>query len=196
VAFPSKNLGGAGDGGLITTNHPTMAERLRMLRFHGSHIKYHHDILGTNSRLDALQAAVLRVKLCYLDSWADARRSHADRYRSLFDALQVSPLVIHPPVPPAIFHHVHNQFTIRSPFRDELKEFLRLAGVPSEIYYPLCLHLQTAFAYLGHATGEFPVAETSSKEVLSLPVSPELSDTQQDIVIKAISNFCANKKAV
>jgi dTDP-4-amino-4,6-dideoxygalactose transaminase len=194
--FPSKNLGGAGDGGLITTNDPVMAERLRMLRVHGSHKRYHHEILGTNSRLDAMQAAVLRVKLSHLESWSDSRRNHADRYCRVFEPLEFNSLVTAPAPPPPGFHHVYNQFTIRCPFRDELKEFLLRGGVPSEIYYPLCLHLQPAFAYLGHSTGEFPVAETASKEVLSLPVFPELSDAQQDIVEKAIAAFCSLKNAV
>jgi len=193
--FPSKNLGGAGDGGLVTTNDPSLAERLRMLRVHGSKKKYFHDILGTNSRLDALQAAILRVKLNHLDSWAHARRSHADRYRRLFDARNFGSFITCPAAPPAKFHHVYNQFTIRCLFRDALRESLRQAGVPSEIYYPLCLHLQPAFAYLGHSIGNLSVAETASKEVLSLPVFPELSSTQQDLVAKAIAEFCAAKNA-
>jgi dTDP-4-amino-4,6-dideoxygalactose transaminase len=191
--FPSKNLGGAGDGGLVTTNDAAMAKRLRMLGGHGSEKRYFHDILGTNSRLDALQAAILRVKLKHLDSWADARRGHADQYRRLFDTYKLNSLASCPPAPPAKFHHVYNQFTIRSRFRDELREFLRQAGVPSEIYYPLCLHLQKAFGCLGHAPGEFPVAESISKEVLSLPIFPELSDAQQDLVVKALSDFSATK---
>jgi dTDP-4-amino-4,6-dideoxygalactose transaminase len=193
--FPSKNLGGAGDGGLVTTNDPALAERLRMLRVHGSKKKYFHDILGTNSRLDALQAAVLRVKLKFLDSWEDARRSHADRYRHLFGAHLVSALIAYPAAPPPEFHHVYNQFTIRFLFRDELREFLREAGVPSEIYYPLCLHLQPAFAYLGYSIGDLPTAETASREVLSLPVFPELSSTQQYLVAKTIADFCVSKNA-
>jgi dTDP-4-amino-4,6-dideoxygalactose transaminase len=127
---------------------------------------------------------------------ADARRNHADSYRSRFNARKVNPLVTCPPAPPATFNPVYDQFTIRCPFRDELREFLRQSGVPSEIYYPLCLHLQTAFSYLGHTTGEFPVAEKASKEVLSLPVFPELSDAQQSMVVKAIADFCATKNAV
>lgn len=193
--FPSKNLGGAGDGGLITTNLDEMGERLRMLRAHGSQKRYHHDILGTNSRLDALQAAILRVKLRHLDSWAEARSRRAARYVNAFPSDPGNSLVAFTPTPPAAFHHVYNQFTIRCSFRDELKEFLKQAGVPTEIYYPLCLHLQTAFAYLGHAKGAFPVAEIASKEVLSLPVFPELSDARQDMVISAIVEFCSAKLA-
>jgi dTDP-4-amino-4,6-dideoxygalactose transaminase len=192
--FPSKNLGGAGDGGLITTNVPAMADRLRLLRVHGSRKKYRHELLGTNSRLDALQAAILRVKLRHLDSWAAARRNHADSYRSLFDAQKLNPLVAYPSAPPAAIHHVYNQFTIRCALRDELREFLREAGVPSEVYYPLCLHLQPAFSYLGYVTGQFPVAEAASNEVLSLPIFPELSDAQQAIVVNAIADFRSTKR--
>jgi dTDP-4-amino-4,6-dideoxygalactose transaminase len=187
--FPSKNLGGAGDGGLITTNDPARAERLRMLRGHGSKKKYYHDILGTNSRLDALQAAVLRVKLPHLDSWAAGRQNRAARYRKLFDEKNLVSFVTYPPQPPAKFHHVYNQFTIRAPLRDDLREALRIAGVPTEIYYPLCLHLQPAFQYLGYKAGALPVAEKASREVLSLPVFPELKDAQQDLVVQSIAAF-------
>ena len=187
--FPSKNLGGAGDGGLITTNDAAMAERLYMLRGHGSKKKYYHDILGTNSRLDALQAAVLRVKLPHLDSWAAGRQNRAERYHKLFKEENLNSFVTVPPRPPANFHHVYNQFTIRVPLRDDLREFLRLAGIPTEIYYPLCLHLQPAFQSLGYKTGTLPVAEKASREALSLPVFPELKDAQQDLVVKSISAF-------
>jgi dTDP-4-amino-4,6-dideoxygalactose transaminase len=189
--FPSKNLGGAGDGGLVTTNDPAMAERLQMLRMHGSKKKYYHDILGTNSRLDALQAAVLRVKLRHLDSWAAGRQSRADRYRRLFTEQDLASFVTCPPRPPAKFHHVYNQFTIRVSHRDALKEALRLAGIPTEIYYPLCLHLQPAFHYLGYQVGSLPVAEKASREVLSLPVFPELKDSQQDLVVQSVAVFPA-----
>lgn len=191
--FPSKNLGGAGDGGLITTDQPAIADRLRMLRVHGGRVKYHHEILGTNSRLDALQAAILRAKLPHLDSWAEARRKHADRYRLLFETLHLDSVAAYPPVPPPSFHHAYNQFTIRSPFRDELKAFLRQSGVPTEIYYPLCLHLQRVFAHLGYAPGQLPVAEKASQEVLSLPVFPELAPLQQDFVTNAIAGYLASR---
>jgi dTDP-4-amino-4,6-dideoxygalactose transaminase len=187
--FPSKNLGGAGDGGMITTNDPAIAERLQMLRVHGSKKKYFHEMIGTNSRLHALQAAVLRVKLCHLDAWQQGRQNRADRYRRLFESAGLSSFVSVPPRPPAKFEHVYNQFTIRSTRRDDLKAFLQTAGVPSEIYYPLCIHLQEAFAYLGHAPGDFPESEKASREVLSLPVYPELPDSQQDRVVQAIANF-------
>jgi len=187
--FPSKNLGGAGDGGLITTMDAASAERIQMLRNHGSKKKYFHEALGTNSRLDALQAAVLRVKLRHLDTWAAGRQNRADRYRKLFGERQLTSLLSYPPVPPPSFHHVYNQFTIRTRSREQLKEALRLAGIPSEIYYPLCLHLQKAFAFLGYHGGDFPMAERASREVLSLPVCPELTDAQQDSVVQAIADF-------
>lgn len=191
--FPSKNLGGAGDGGLITTNSPEMAERLRMLRAHGGRKKYFHEILGTNSRLDALQAAILRVKLRHLDAWAEGRRNRAERYRKLFSHADVSEFIVYPPLPSERFFHVHNQFTIRCQQRDELKAFLSSKGVPSEIYYPLPLHLQPAFKFLGYHEGDMPNAERASHEVLSLPVYPELSDAQQDLVVESLAGFYRNR---
>jgi dTDP-4-amino-4,6-dideoxygalactose transaminase len=188
--FPSKNLGGAGDGGLITTNNDAMAEHLRMLRVHGSKKKYHHEILGTNSRLDALQAAILRVKLRHLDQWASGRRDRAARYCQAFEDMQLTPFIT-PQVSDDRFLHVYNQFTIRCAFRDGLKNFLKQHGIPTEVYYPLCLHLQPAFASLGYKTGDFPISEKASNEVLSLPVYPELSNEQQDRVIHAIREFAA-----
>jgi dTDP-4-amino-4,6-dideoxygalactose transaminase len=187
--FPSKNLGGAGDGGMITTNDAGIAERLQMLRVHGSKKKYFHEMIGTNSRLHALQAAVLRVKLRHLGGWQQGRQNRADRYRRLFESTGLASFISIPPRPPAKFEHVYNQFTIRSSRRDDLKAFLHSAGVPSEIYYPLCIHLQEAFTYLGHTPGDFPESEKASREVLSLPVYPELPDAQQDRVVQTISDF-------
>ncbi len=187
--FPSKNLGGAGDGGLITTDDAKIAERLQMLRVHGSKKKYYHEMVGTNSRLHALQAAVLRVKLRHLDAWQKGRQDRAERYRRLFDAAGLFSVVTVPPQPPAKYEHVYHQFTIRSARRDDLKSFLHSAGVPSEIYYPLCLHLQEAFNYLGYKPGSFPESEKASREVLSLPVYPELPDALQDRVVRAIADF-------
>lgn len=187
--FPSKNLGAAGDGGLITTNDSAMAERLRMIRVHGSKSKYVHEIHGINSRLDALQAAVLRVKLRHLDGWAEGRSKRAERYRRLFEEQGLTRFVGCPAVPGRCFHHVYNQFTIRAERRDELKECLRRDGIPSEIYYPLCLHLQHAFSGLGYRAGQMPIAEKASAEVLSLPVFPELKDEQQDAVVAGIEKF-------
>lgn len=192
--FPSKNLGAAGDGGLITTNDSATAERLQMIRVHGSKTKYVHEIQGINSRLDALQAAILRVKLRYLDKWANGRNEQAQRYRRLFDEKRLTEFVSYPPVPPANFRHVYNQFTIRAQRRDELKEHLAKAGIPSEIYYPLCLHLQKAFSSFGYHPGQMPVAEKASQEALSLPVYPELTDAQQEAVVQGIESFYRPKK--
>jgi len=187
--FPSKNLGGAGDGGLVTTEDPATAERLRMLRVHGSKKKYHHEILGTNSRLDALQAAILRVKLPYLKSWTKARQMRAQRYRELFQSKELSNFLRVPPAPVGDYWHVYNQFTVRCESRDALKEHLRSVGVPTEVYYPLSLHLQPAFRYLGYRPGQLPAAESASREVLSLPVYPELEDWQQEYVVQSVSEF-------
>ncbi len=187
--FPSKNLGGAGDGGLVTTNDAALAERLQMVHLHGSKKKYYHEVLGTNSRLDALQAAVLRVKLPHLDKWAAGRQNRADRYRRLFEEKGLTSHITYPSAPAAKFHHVYNQFTIRSDSRDALKESLRMSGIPTEIYYPLCLHLQNAFKNLAYKLGDMPHSELASQQVLSLPVYPELSDGQQDQVVKAIETF-------
>jgi dTDP-4-amino-4,6-dideoxygalactose transaminase len=187
--FPSKNLGGAGDGGLITTRDAALAERLRLLRMHGSKTKYHHDILGTNSRLDALQAAVLRVKLRHLAGWTQGRQARAQRYRELFAEADLLQHVKFPPAPPPHFEHVYNQFSIRCRERDALREHLRLAGIPTDIYYPRCLHLQPAFERLGYRAGQFPHAEAASREVLALPVFPELKDAQQSAIVAAIAEF-------
>jgi dTDP-4-amino-4,6-dideoxygalactose transaminase len=191
--FPSKNLGGAGDGGMITTEDAALADKLRLLRVHGSKKKYHHDILGTNSRLDALQAAILRVKLRHLDGWTEARVTRAERYRKLFNELGLSDIVRVPAAPSANSRHVYNQFSIRCGERDALREHLRMAGVPTEIYYPLPLHLQAAFRYLGHANGDFPHAESVSQDILALPVYPELSEARQQSVVEAIARFYAER---
>jgi dTDP-4-amino-4,6-dideoxygalactose transaminase len=187
--FPSKNLGAAGDGGLITTTNSAMAERLQMIRVHGSKRKYFHDLQGINSRLDALQAAVLSVKLRHLDRWAEGRAYHAQRYRRLFEEKGLTPFVTSPAKAPPAYHHIYNQFTIRAQRRDELKDFLAKSGIPSEIYYPLCLHLQKAFSEWAYGPGDFPVAEQASREVLSLPIFPELTDHQQDAVVQGLEAF-------
>jgi len=187
--FPSKNLGGAGDGGLITAQTPEAADKLRLLRVHGSRKKYHHEILGTNSRLDALQAAILRVKLRHLAEWTDGRRAKAQRYRELFAELNLSDFIAAPPEPAAAHHHVYNQFSIRCVQRGALREHLSHAGIPTEVYYPIPLHLQPAFSYLGYGPGDFPQAEAASRQVLALPVFPELTEQQQQSVVQAISEF-------
>ena len=190
---PSGYLGAWGDGGAVTTNDADVAQRLRAMRNYGSPRKYHHPGWGTNSRLDALQAAILRVKMRHLDAWEAGRQNRAGRYRKLFDQKSLTRHITYPAASAAMSHHVYNQFTIRSRSRDALKESLLLAGVPSEIYYPLCLHLQGAFKELGYRPGDFPIAEAASHEVLSLPVYPELSDTNQDRVVNSIANFFASQ---
>jgi dTDP-4-amino-4,6-dideoxygalactose transaminase len=186
--FPSKNLGGAGDGGMITTNDAALAERLKLLRVHGARTKYEYEVLGVNSRLDALQAAILRVKLRYLDGWAKARRKNAERYRELFHEFRLEAMVTVPAVPTG-FMHVYNQFTIRVKERDALREYLQGRGIPTEIYYPKALHLQKAFEYLGHKAGDFPVSEAASAEAVSLPIYPELTEEQQRSVVAAMADF-------
>lgn len=189
--FPSKNLGGAGDGGMIITNDPDLADRLRVLRVHGSKKKYQCELLGINSRLDALQAAILQVKFRHLSKWTAARQQNADRYRALFEEFELNGKLT---LPSTDHHrtHVYNQFVIRTSRRDELRAYLQQRGIPTEIYYPYPLHLQPAFAYLGHHKGDFPEAEAACLEVLALPIYAELTDTQQRRVVAAIAEFFAH----
>ncbi len=186
--FPSKNLGGAGDGGMVTTNDPSLADRLRLLRVHGSRKKYYYEILGTNSRLDSLQAAVLRVKLRHLQAWTGARQQKAETYRRLFAECGLEAR-LQLPYAPADCLHVFNQFVVRCPERDALRDYLRGLGIPTEVYYPLPLHLQPAFAYLGYKPGQLPHAEAASREALALPIYPELSNEQQATVVRSIARF-------
>jgi dTDP-4-amino-4,6-dideoxygalactose transaminase len=186
--FPSKNLGGAGDGGLITTNDADLAIQLKALRVHGAPKKYQYQMLGINSRLDALQAAILRVKLRHLPRWTAARRRNAELYRSLFAKYDLlGPVQL--PVEPAGYVHVYNQFSIRAQQRDALLRHLQASGIPTEIYYPFPLHLQPAYTFLGHGSGDFPLAEAMCQQVLSLPIYPELTPGQQEIVVAAIAGF-------
>jgi dTDP-4-amino-4,6-dideoxygalactose transaminase len=166
--FPSKNLGGAGDGGMVTTNNEELAERVGMLRNHGFKTKYYNELLGGNFRLDALQAAVLRVKLRHLDHWTAGRQKNAAEYR------QVLPPGVGLPAE-VTGRHVYNQFVIRHPRRDALIEHLKAQQIGCEIYYPVPLHLQKCFASPGHHDGEFPVSEQAAKETLALPIYPELT---------------------
>lgn len=184
--FPSKNLGGFGDGGMTVTNDPDLAHRLKLLRMHGSEPKYYHAIVGGNFRLDALQAAVLRVKLGHLDEWSTARRRNADRYRSLFaEAGLDGPLALPQDEP----GHIYNQFVIRAPDRDALRAHLSASNVGTEIYYPVPLHLQQCFADLGYRPGDLPHAEAAARETLALPVYPELDDAQLVYVVDCIREF-------
>lgn len=186
--FPSKNLGGAGDGGMMVTNDPDLADRLKILRLHGSRTKYHYDVIGMNSRLDALQAAILRVKLAHLSRWTAARQTNAARYRALFAEYELGRKV-ELPVVPRDCEHVYNQFVIRVKKRDQLRAWLKDCGIPTEIYYPSPLHLQPAFAFLGYREGDFPCAESASREALALPIFPELTQQQQRAVVQAIADY-------
>jgi len=207
--FPSKNLGGFGDGGMVTTSDEEMAEKLKILRAHGAKPKYYHHLVGGNFRLDALQAAVLLVKLKYLDTWTDKRRQNAAYYNSLF---QQSGLVekgfINPPKAvwesgsatnpkseirnPKLTGHIYNQYVIRAKRRDELRAYLGEHGVGTEIYYPLPLHLQACFAELGYKAGDFLESEKAAAETLALPIYPELEPAQQEYVAARVNSFYAN----
>jgi dTDP-4-amino-4,6-dideoxygalactose transaminase len=185
--FPSKNLGGFGDGGLLTTNSDDLARLVRMIRTHGSERKYHHEIVGANFRLDALQAALLRVKLPHLDRWAAARKDNADRYRALFAAAGLDEVTL--PPEPVDRTHVYHQFVIRAPHRDALRASLGDSGIGTEVYYPVPLHLQPCFADLGYGKDDFPHAERAAHEVLALPMFPGLTESQQEHVVGAIRAF-------
>ena len=184
--FPSKNLGAFGDGGMLLTNDDAMAERLRVLRVHGSKPKYYHHVVGGNFRLDALQAAVLRVKLRYLAGWTKGRRDNAERYRTLFRDMGLDARITVPGDSPG---HIYNQFVIRCPDRDGLQRFLRDRGVGTEIYYPVPLHVQECFKDLGYRAGDFPVAAAAARDSLALPIYPELTEAQQRYVAEQISAF-------
>ncbi len=193
--FPSKNLGCLGDGGMVVTNDRDLAERLRILRVHGSHPKYYHKLIGGNFRLDTIQAAVLNVKLNYLDGWTKRRQDNAERYRSLF---QQSGLVRRGVVrlPEAVYresgakhHHIYNQFVLRVERRDELMAHLKRNEIGAEIYYPVPFHLQECFGYLGYREGDFPESERAARETIAIPIYPELTPVQQTEVVEAIASF-------
>ena len=183
--FPTKNVGGLGDGGLITTNDEALASRLRKLRVHGGGEMYRHDVVGTNSRLDTIQAAVLLAKLPHLDRWLEARRRNA----ALYDELLADLEAVRTPVAGEGNFHTYNQYTIRAERRDELRAFLADEGIGTGVYYPVPLHLQPCFRPLGYAPGDFPVAERLCREVLSLPVFPELGEKRLRAVAGAIRAF-------
>ena len=184
--FPSKNLGAFGDAGMAVTNDEQIARRLRILRVHGSEPKYFHRLVGGNFRLDALQAAVLRVKLKYLSAWTSARRANADRYRRLLKEAGLDEWVVLPTDTPG---HTYNQFVIRVDRRDALRAFLLKRDVETEVYYPLPLHLQECFRGLGYRKGDFPHSEHAASESLALPIYPELSKTQQEYVVSQFQKF-------
>ncbi len=183
--FPSKNLGGAGDGGMIVSDHEEIADRIRLLRQHGARPKYFHKIAGFNSRLDALQAAVLGVKLNYLDAWTEGRRSNADVYDK--ELKGVGDLVLPKRMPET--HHIYNQYTIATERRDELRDYLRAKGIGCEVYYPVPLHLQDCYAHLKGTPGDLPVAERAAKTVVSIPIFPDMTESEQSEVIGAIKTF-------
>jgi dTDP-4-amino-4,6-dideoxygalactose transaminase len=190
--YPTKNLGGCGDGGMITTDDAQLAARLRILRDHGQHPQYHHQLVGINSRLDTLQAAALLVKLARLDRWTTQRRENAERYAASFARLGLSTQLGLPAESNAC-HHVWNQYTIRVPggARDELRERLAAAGIGSAVYYPVPLHLQECFAPLGYQRGSLPETERAAREVLSLPIFPGLTVEEIETVVDAVGRALA-----
>jgi dTDP-4-amino-4,6-dideoxygalactose transaminase len=188
--FPTKNLGGYGDGGLIATNSDRLAERLRMLRIHGENAKYRHELIGLNSRLDSLQAAVLSVKLRHVETWCEQRIERARTYHQLFqESGLVGDRVCSIPPHTSDKSHVFTNYVIRAVRRDELKRYLAERGVQTEIYYPLPMHRQECFSALGYNRGDFPEAELAASQVLALPIYPELTEAQQEYVVGSIGDF-------
>jgi dTDP-4-amino-4,6-dideoxygalactose transaminase len=193
--YPTKNLSAAGDAGMVTTNSDKVAELVKMLRQHGMRRRYHHDEVGWNARMDGFQGAILAVKLKYIDGWNDARRTAAQRYHTLFAAAGLSAsgtqprngIILPHEVPDA--HHVWHQYVIRTARRDDLREFLATRKIGSEIYYPVPLHLQHALKCLGYAEGSFPEAERAAREVLALPIFPEIREDEQQTVVNAFAEF-------
>lgn len=190
--FPTKNLGGVGDGGMVVTNDRGLANKVRTLRVHGSNPKYHHNMIGINSRLDEIQAAVLRVKLKYLDGWTEKRVRNGERYCKLFESAGLLDRVILPAVM-SCNKSVFNQFVVRVRDRDRLWKHLTKAGIGTEVYYPIPLHLQGCFSYLGYREGDFPEAERAAREALALPIYPELTEEMQGYVVDGIRGFYEGK---
>jgi dTDP-4-amino-4,6-dideoxygalactose transaminase len=187
--YPSKNLGGYGDGGMLTTNDPGLGERLAALRVHGARRAYYHDWIGINSRLDAIQAAVLQVKFRHLDAWTQGRQANADRYRQIL-AEYKSPVTA-PAAKPYQTRHIYNQFVIRAPQRDKLQAHLKQHGVGTEVYYPVPLHLQNCFAHLGYKAGDFPVSEQLAASSLALPIHSEMAANDIAYVCDTIRSLYA-----
>lgn len=207
--FPSKNLGGYGDGGLVTTNNDDLAYMLRIKRVHGGEQKYYHKVIGGNFRIDALQAAVLRVKLPHLDKWSEKRRANAEYYNELFIKAGLSegpgrikfdeknkvllPKAVYKNISGLKNYHIYNQYIIRVQNRDEMKKFLTENEIGNEIYYPVPFHLQECFANLNHKAGDFPEAENASNTSLAIPIYPELTKQQQEFVVQKIKEFTQSK---
>ncbi len=185
--FPSKNLGGFGDGGMVVTNDEELNHKLKMLRMHGSEPKYYHSIVGGNFRLDAIQAAIVRVKLKYLDSWTKARQENAARYNDLFKKAGLDHNIKLPVIQQN--RHIFNQFIISVSKRDELKECLTKHNIGTEIYYPVPMHLQKCFEYLDYKKGDFPISEKAADSTLALPIYAELTAEQQEYVVNCIASF-------
>jgi dTDP-4-amino-4,6-dideoxygalactose transaminase len=191
--YPTKNLGGAGDGGMLVTDDAHLAQRLRKLRVHGGATEYLHDEVGINSRLDALQAAILRVKLKHLDGWSEARGKKAAVYNDLLQQAALSFEVI-TPVIRSEARHIFHQYVIRIPHRrDAVMQHLAQHDIGSKVYYPVPLHLQRCFAYLGYRNGDFPEAERAAQETLALPCFPEITEEQQRYVVEVLAKFGAEK---
>jgi dTDP-4-amino-4,6-dideoxygalactose transaminase len=187
--FPTKNLGAFGDAGACVTNDPVLAAKMMKLRVHGMEPKYFHELIGGNFRLDEIQAAVLNVKLPHLDSWSAGRERNAAFYDAAFKKAGLGANVITPPAAPAGARHIYNQYCIRAVNRDELRKHLGEQGVGAEIYYPLALHMQQCFAYLGHEPEDFPESLRATKETLALPIYPELAESQLQYVVDTIAAF-------
>jgi dTDP-4-amino-4,6-dideoxygalactose transaminase len=186
--FPTKNLGAFGDGGLVVTRDGSLARKVRAIRQHGGEVKYHHELVGGNFRLDAIQAAILRVKLPYLERWTRARVRNAERYEALFAKAGLTEIV-KLPVRSTDSTHIFNQFVIRVAERDRLRLHLQTSGIGTEVYYPVPLHLQPCFRGLGYRRGAFPAAEAAADEALALPIYGELTEDQQSWVVEAIQSF-------
>jgi dTDP-4-amino-4,6-dideoxygalactose transaminase len=187
--YPTKNLSAYGDAGMVTTNDPEIALDLRRLRNHGSPERYLHTEFGWNARLDAVQAAVLRVKLRRIDQWTASRRKHAETYNLLFKKAGLFGRILQPLQTSPHAFHVFHQYVIRSQRRDELRAFLKSREIATEVYYPIPLHLQPVFSYLGYQEGDLPEAERASKEVLALPMFPELTEEEIKCVVDTIAEF-------
>jgi dTDP-4-amino-4,6-dideoxygalactose transaminase len=185
--FPTKNLGAFGDAGACVTNDPALAAKMMKLRVHGMEPKYYHELIGGNFRLDEIQAAVLNVKLPHLDSWSEARQRNAAFYDAAFKLVPLSGKVMPPPPAPHGARHIYNQYCIRAERRDELRAWLTEHGIGAEIYYPLPLHMQQCFAYLGHEPQDFPESLRASRETLALPIYPELTESQLQYVVDTIA---------